>query len=105
MSHTDKTRPLWVRMWDPADLAVGMREVHRHDGERVCDIPTSRDDYCEETSYDGNCGVYPLWMGVGWCRKPCCRVLDDDRPPRSAQHEANRSAVREYNTFGEILSD
>lgn len=38
MSRTIKTRPLFVRVMDPKDHTVGVRETHHHE-KGYCDLP------------------------------------------------------------------
>lgn len=101
MSKTDKTRPLDVRMMDPKDLAVGVRESHNHE-KGYCDLPERNYKAIEErhklimaeeypVSYADRCSFQFAYKGVNICGCPLCSAHFSRREERrKIRHESKK---------------
>ena len=102
MAHTDKTKPLKVRLWH--DALVRVAEHDHRDG--VCDLPTTLPEFLAQRWGGGACAWEHLWTGVGVCRCELCAastwVRAAQRGERQRARVALREQVKEWNATGEI---
>lgn len=101
MSKTDKTRPLSVRMMDPKDIAVGVRESHSHE-KGFCDLPERNYKAVDERDKEIAAGEYPVpasdrcdfhfaYRGVNICGCPICSAHFSRREERrKIRHESKK---------------
>lgn len=122
MSRTIKTRPLYVRVMDPKDHTVGVRETHRHE-KGYCDLPPRTiEALMERYELLGN-GTYEVsrhetciydfsYLGVNICGCVLCtgqfeRKEKARKSRRSTKASLTQEAkrLRAVDDFDEVLDD
>lgn len=96
MSKTIKTRPLWVRMADSTDKAVGAVAVHNHIG-RDCDLPDRTYRGISQQNHYG-CHYEFAYNGVNVCGCKMCTShyerKHENRVNRQVRHQMGRQIVK-----------
>ncbi|MFC4782887.1 hypothetical protein ACT8ZV_00300 [Nocardioides sp. MAHUQ-72] len=91
MAHTDKTKPLKVRIWHDALVRV---ELHDHrDGQ--CDLPTSLGDLIAQAWDPTSCTWDHLWTGIGVCPCGWCTGAHWRRAENRRERQRVRASLRE----------
>lgn len=101
MAHTDKTKPLQVRIWHR--VLVPVAQHHHEDG--VCDLPATLLELLAQRWDGGACTWDFAWTGVGVCS---CRICTggywhraDNRRDRRRTRRNLRDRLKEWNGTGD----